>query len=117
MKRTACFKGMNVSRVADSRLTTMSVLGVLQRQLTTHVDKINSLVRTNQRLTIRELAEECGISVGSCYEILTTKLKMHRIAAKFVPRLMTDDEKANRARIFQELLDRSDEDETSCHEL
>ena len=28
--------GMNVSRVADSQLTTMSVLGVLQRQLTTH---------------------------------------------------------------------------------
>ena len=41
-----------------------------------HVDKINTLVRANRRLTIRELTEECGISVGSCYEILTAKLKM-----------------------------------------
>ncbi|XP_076324799.1 protein GVQW3-like isoform X1 [Tachypleus tridentatus] len=50
-----------------------------------HVDKINILVRANRRLTVRELAEECGISVGSSYEILTEKLKMHRIAAKFSP--------------------------------
>ena len=76
-----------------------------------HVDKINTLVRENRRLTIRELSEECGISVGSCYEILTEKLKMHRVAAKFVPRLMTDDQKANRVRVCRELLDRSNEDE------
>ena len=59
----------------------------------------------------KELAEECGILVGSCYEILTAKLKMHRDAAKFVPRLMIDDQEANCVRVCQELLDRSDEDE------
>ena len=36
---------------------------------------------------------------------------MHRIGAKFVPRLMIDDQKAYRVRVSQELLDRSDEDE------
>ena len=36
---------------------------------------------------------------------------MHRVAAKFVPRLMNDDQKANRVHICQEMLDRSDEDE------
>ena len=30
-------RGMDVSRLADSRLTTMSALGVLQRQLTTNM--------------------------------------------------------------------------------
>ena len=30
------------------------------------IDEINTLVRANRRLTVRELAEECGISVGSC---------------------------------------------------
>ena len=29
-----------------------------------HVDKIKTLVRANRRLIIRELAKECGISVG-----------------------------------------------------
>ena len=56
-----------------------------------HIDEINTLVRANRRLTVRELAEDCGISVGSCHHILTEELNMHRVAAKFVPRLMTSD--------------------------
>ena len=67
--------------------------------------------RANRRLTIRELTGEYGISVGSCYEILTPKLMMHRVAAKFVTRLMTDDQKTNRVRICKELVHRSEEDE------
>ena len=59
-----------------------------------HIDEINTLVRANRRLTVRELAEECGISVGSCHHILTKELKMHHIAAKFVQRLMTSDQQA-----------------------
>ena len=34
-----------------------------------HIDEINTLVRANRRLTVRELTEECGISVGSCHHI------------------------------------------------
>ena len=58
-----------------------------------HIDEINTLVRANRRLTVRELAEEYGISVGSCHHILTEEFKMHRVAAKFVPRLMRSDHK------------------------
>ena len=36
---------------------------------------------------------------------------MHRVFAKFVPRLMIDDQKANRIRVCQELHNRSDDDE------
>ena len=57
-----------------------------------HIDEINTLVQANRCLTVRELAEECGISVGSCHHILTEELKMHRDAAKFVPCLMTSDQ-------------------------
>ena len=35
------------------------------------------------------------------------KLKMHRVAAKFVPRLLTEEQKQNRVTVSQELLDRS----------
>ena len=41
-----------------------------------HIDEINTLVRANRCLTVRELAEECGISVGSCHHILKEQLKM-----------------------------------------
>ena len=35
---------------------------------------------------------------------------MHRIAAKFVPRLLTNDQKQNRVDVSQELLDRANGD-------
>lgn len=76
-----------------------------------HVTEVRTLVRENRRLTIREIAEEVGISKSSCQEILANKLDMHRVAAKFVPRLLTDEQKANRLSISQELLNRANADE------
>ena len=67
-------------------------------------------MRANQRLTVRELAEECGILVGSCHHILTEELKMHRVAAEFVPRLMTSDQQGHCVQGCQGLLDHSEND-------
>ena len=75
-----------------------------------HIDEINILVRANGRLTVREFTEKCGISVGSRHHILTEELKMYRVAAKFVPRLMTSDQQAHRVQICQDLLDHSEND-------
>ena len=75
-----------------------------------HIDEINTLVQANRRLTVRELAEKCGISVGSCHRILTEELKMHRVAVKFVPRLMTSDQQAHLVQVCQDLLDHSEND-------
>ena len=36
---------------------------------------------------------------------------MHRVAAKFVPRLMTSDQQAHRVQVCQDLLDHSENDE------
>jgi len=41
--------------------------------------KVNETVRSDRRLTAREIAEEFKISVGSYYEILIEKLGMHRL--------------------------------------
>jgi hypothetical protein len=46
-----------------------------------------------------------GISFGSCQAILTEKLNMHLVTAKFVPHVLTEDQKANRVNISQEPLD------------
>jgi hypothetical protein len=61
-------------------------------------------------LTVREVAEEVSISITVCHKILTENLGMHRIAAIFVPRLLTDDQKQNRVDVSQELLDRANDD-------
>ena len=62
------------------------------------------MIRGNRRLTVRETADEVGISIGSCHEIFTEKLQMRRVSVKFVPRLLTDDQKENRVEISKELL-------------
>jgi hypothetical protein len=61
-------------------------------------------------LTVREVAEDVSISKTVCHEILTENLGMHRIATKFVPRLLTDDRKQNRGDVSKELLDRANDD-------
>jgi transcriptional regulator with XRE-family HTH domain len=78
-----------------------------------HVDEVLAVIRQNRRLTVREVAEEVGISKSSCHLILTEKLKMRRVAAKFVRRLLTDAQKGNRVSqsVSQELFDRSNADE------
>ena len=58
----------------------------------------------NHRLTVREVADKVGISIGSCHQIFTEKLQMRCVSAKFVPRFLTDDQKENCVEISQELL-------------
>jgi hypothetical protein len=53
---------------------------------------------------VQEVADEVGISTGSCPQISTEKLQMRRVSAKFVLHLLTEDQKENRVEISQELL-------------
>jgi len=76
-----------------------------------HVEKVLAMIRQNRRLTVREVAEEVGICRSSCHLILTDKLKMRCVAAKFVPRLLTDAQKEKRVTVSQEMLDRPNADE------
>jgi len=69
-----------------------------------HVKRVRAVIRGNHRLTVQEVADELDISIGSCHQILTEKLQMHRVSAKFMPCLLTDDQKENRVEISQELL-------------
>ena len=55
-----------------------------------HFEKVLAVIRHNCRLTVREVAEEVGVCKGSYHLTLTDKLKMRRVAAKFVPRLLKD---------------------------
>ena len=69
-----------------------------------HVERVHAAVHGNCSLTVQEVADKVGIRIGSCHQILTEKLQMRCISAKFVLRLLTDDHKENRVEISQELL-------------
>jgi len=63
------------------------------------IAKVRTIIRNNRRLTVREILDGCGISVGSCHAILTDDLQMKRVCVKFVPRLLTDDQREQRQTI------------------
>ena len=69
-----------------------------------HVERVRAAIRGNRLSTVREVADEVGISIGPCHQILTEKIQMRSVSAKFVPRLLTEDQKDNRVEISQELL-------------
>jgi len=69
-----------------------------------HVERVRAVNRVNRLLTVWEVADEEGISIGACHQISTEKLPMRLVSAKFVPRLLTDDQKENRVENSQELL-------------
>jgi hypothetical protein len=53
-----------------------------------HVEKVHAVIRENHRLTLCEVSE-VGTTKSSCHTILTEKLVMHRVAAKFATSLLT----------------------------
>jgi len=68
-----------------------------------HVKRVCAVIRGNRCLTVREVAGEVVISIGSCHQIFTEKLQMCCIITEFMPCLLTD-QKENHVEISQELL-------------
>ncbi|UYV80485.1 GVQW3 [Cordylochernes scorpioides] len=50
--------------------------------------KIKELIKSNRRITIKDLSSETGLSVGLCHQIVTKDLDMIRASSKFVPRIL-----------------------------
>ena len=68
------------------------------------VEQVRAAVNQDCRCrTIHDLCAEVGIGYGSCQRILTEQFNMHRIAVKFVPRVLTKDQKYSQVAICQEL--------------
>jgi hypothetical protein len=66
------------------------------------VARLQKLVHEDRRRTIQDLADEIGIGYGTCQWILTAELGMHRVAAKFVSRILTADQKQQRVNVCEE---------------
>lgn len=69
-----------------------------------NVNKVQELVMKDRRMTIRHLAETLKISVGTIQAILTTDLELHKVSARWVPRMLTPDQKRNRVLECEALL-------------
>ena len=69
-----------------------------------NIDEVKKIVLVNRRITVREVADDLNISIGSCHSIFTNHLGMTPVAAKFVPKLFNFDQKQHCINIAQEIL-------------
>ena len=70
------------------------------------VDKVQQLVEEDRCITVEEIAFELDISVGSAHQTLKDKLKKVKKSARWVPHLLTEEDKLQRIRLSQNHLRR-----------
>jgi histone-lysine N-methyltransferase SETMAR len=75
-----------------------------------NVDKVRTLIRNDRRLSIRMIAEEFNVDKETVRQILTENLKMTKVCAKMVPKNMSKDQKLNREKMCQNVLEKTEED-------
>jgi hypothetical protein len=75
---------------------------------TENVAKVRETIREDQRCTIHDVCNIVGLSYGTCQRILSDELNMRRIAAKFVPKLLSNDQKEHRIAVCTELKEQAE---------
>lgn len=71
-----------------------------------NIEAVRNILEDDRRLTIIEIADFVGISFGSAQSIITVELGFRKVSARWVPRLLTDQQKQYRMEICQRLLQR-----------
>ncbi|UYV64204.1 NLK [Cordylochernes scorpioides] len=67
--------------------------------------KIKELIKSNRRISIKDLSSETGLSVGLCHQIVTKDLDMIRTSSKFVPRILTEEQKEVRMDVCKNMVE------------
>ena len=73
---------------------------------------VKNVIETDHRKTVREVAASSGCSKSTAQRVLTADLGMSYVSARWVPRLLTEEEKATRVSASRRFLDRSRSDPT-----
>ncbi|KAI6653980.1 Histone-lysine N-methyltransferase SETMAR [Oopsacas minuta] len=60
----------------------------------------------DRRITLRELEERVGISKATLHSIITEDLEISKATARWVPKLLSKEQKRERVRVIKELLSR-----------
>lgn len=75
-----------------------------------NIEVVKEKILSDRRLTIREVADDTDLAFATVQSILTEDLGMRRVSAKFIPKLLTDEQKEARVQICADLLETSEND-------
>ena len=68
------------------------------------VSKIKEIIEGDARFTVCDIARKVGISLSTVHHILKKHLKVRKISARWVPHLLTDEQKRQRVKVAKKLL-------------
>jgi histone-lysine N-methyltransferase SETMAR len=68
------------------------------------VAQVEQLVMEDRRATVEEIAESLGMSVGTVHRILHEHLGMVKVSARWIPKLLSLQQKVDRVNICKQLL-------------
>lgn len=71
-----------------------------------NIARAEAIVNSDRRVTVHFVAEKIGVSFGSAERILTSSLGMRKVSARWVPRMLTPEQKQKRVQVSEELLGR-----------
>jgi len=86
--RTLCENKLKEPRLSTSRSEDM-------------IARVEPMVMEHCLLTVKQIATNAGIPVGSVDTILHDDLKMRKVSARWVPRMLTDENKASSVAMCQ----------------
>jgi len=70
------------------------------------LEEARAIILIDRSVTIEEIALQLGISQGTAYSLVHDILVFHKVAAKWMPRHLTEEYKRNRQHICSSLLAR-----------
>ncbi|KAJ4432284.1 hypothetical protein ANN_20902 [Periplaneta americana] len=88
--------------VRSGRPTTATNEAIAQR--------VRNVVTDDRRKTIKEIAAEVGISIGSVHNVLHKHLNMHYVSQKLVPKMLSAEQKETRMTLAGDMISMADED-------
>ncbi|GFO41728.1 transposase [Plakobranchus ocellatus] len=102
-------KWVRIFKGEDPRETILRDRKCLGRPLspldTAHREKVDCMIRANRRVKQKEIANEEGISKEQVHHIVTTELGYRKVSARWVPRQLTVEMKAQRKDMCTQLLE------------
>ena len=70
------------------------------------LEEARAIILTDRRVTTEEIALQLGISQGTTYSLVHDILGFHKIAARWMPKHLTEEHKRNRQHICSNFLQR-----------
>jgi len=70
------------------------------------IEQVHDMVLDDRRMKVREIVETIGISKDRVGYILYEELDMKKLCARWVPRLLTADQRRTRMKICEQCLER-----------